>query len=574
MPRRTWIDGDLERLAREMTEALKTPWGTMKLRPVQALALYEIAQTGGLFGPIRVGGGKTLIALLAPFVLQARKPLLLMPAALIHDYKLRIRELSRHWKIPLNIRMESYERLSRDYDKFLEEYRPDLIVPDEAHRLKNKRAGVTRKVLRFMREYPETKVVAISGTVLTNSLRDFAHILRWSLKKGAPVPATDGEVEEWADALDEKVQALKRADPGALLTFCAPEDEDAPDVLSAARRGFRRRLTETSGVVTTAGDQVACSLYISPVRYSADPIVDKHLHTLRSKWETPDGWALSEAVAVWRHARELALGLHYVWDPRPPAEWLDARREWAKFVRDMISRSRSLDTELQVARACEAGTLGTAELNAWREIRPSFTPVPRPIWHCSKALELCQEWMKKKTRGIVWVEHTFFAHELERRSGFPYFGAEGKDGRGRPIESATGGPIIASVAANSTGRNLQWWNQNLLTSCPGTATRLEQLIGRTHRDGQTADEVEVEILLGCWEHWSSFEAARASARMAQDMLGQPQKILIADVDWPTEAEILRLPGARWTKTVELEKPSLVSTHTHSNGVVTETYRLP
>ena len=214
------VPGDNEDLARDMTALLKTPCGTMGLRPVQALALHDIGVAGGLFGPIRVGGGKTLISLLAPYILESRSPLLLLPAALIDKTQRDLRELSKHWRIPRNIRMLSYEMLGRVQSAgTFAHYPPDLIVADEAHRLKNKKAGVTRRVVRFMKEHPKTHFVAISGTIMSRSIRDFAHIIRWCLPKGAPVPITEGEVEEWGDALDERVNPLKRSDPGALLTL-------------------------------------------------------------------------------------------------------------------------------------------------------------------------------------------------------------------------------------------------------------------------------------------------------------------------------------------------------------------
>lgn len=59
LPRRVWTPDESERLAEEMTQVLKTPKGTMKLRPIQAVALAEVATYGGLFGPIPVGEGKT-----------------------------------------------------------------------------------------------------------------------------------------------------------------------------------------------------------------------------------------------------------------------------------------------------------------------------------------------------------------------------------------------------------------------------------------------------------------------------------------------------------------------------------
>jgi hypothetical protein len=220
LPRRTWSDSDLEKLARDLTSLLKTPNGTMHLRPVQALALHDIGVTGGLFGPIRVGGGKTLISLLAPYILESRTPLLLLPAALIKKTEKDLRHLAQHWLIPRNIRMLSYEMLGRVQSaSALQLYPPDCIIADEVHRLKNKRAGVTRRVVRYMGEHPETHFIAISGTIMKDSIRNFAHVLTWALKEGAPVPRTSGECDEWGDALDVKINPFRRSDPGALLTL-------------------------------------------------------------------------------------------------------------------------------------------------------------------------------------------------------------------------------------------------------------------------------------------------------------------------------------------------------------------
>jgi superfamily II DNA or RNA helicase len=58
-------------LSMKLTQKLRTENGTMTLRPIQAQALSELEQCQGLFAPIRVGGGKTLISLLAPALLQA-----------------------------------------------------------------------------------------------------------------------------------------------------------------------------------------------------------------------------------------------------------------------------------------------------------------------------------------------------------------------------------------------------------------------------------------------------------------------------------------------------------------------
>jgi hypothetical protein len=63
------------------------------------------------------------------------------------------------------------------------------------------------------------------------------------------------------------------------------------------------------------------------------------------------------------------------------------------------------------------------------------------------------------------------------------------------------------------------------------------MIGRTHRDGQAADTVTVDVLFGCREHWDSLEKALEGARMVNQTLGASQKLLVADLTYPSEDEI-------------------------------------
>lgn len=534
LPRRSWDAS----LTGRLTDLLKTPEGSQKLRDIQAQSLYEIGEIGGLLGPIRVGAGKTLISLLAPRVLEAKRPLLLLPAALIEKTKREQRSLSKDWRVSRHLRMYSYEQLGRVGSQFfLEQYKPDLIIADECHKLKNFRAGVTRRVDRYMRAHPETKCVMMSGTIMSKSLNDFAHLSDWALKENSPLPRERETVEEWAKALDEDVPDYKRKPIGALAQFGGASLEEA-------RQGFNRRLVETPGVVASQNAQeYSGSLSLNAIEYPVNQATEEAFKRLRERWETPDGWALSEAVAVWRHARELAIGLHYLWDPRAPAEWLNARRGWAQWVREILSRSRTLDTELQVANAVGAGQLNDhGLLNQWREIKPAFKVNPKPAWHDDTALKICANWLEIN-RGICWVEHVFFSERLAQMTGHPYFGQEGLDEKGRPIESASG-PVIASIASCGTGRNLQHWNRNLLTTIPDP-TRLEQLIARTHRPGQKADEVSVDFLLGCAEHYDALVRARSMSETQQSLLGQEQKLLLADLNYPESID--SRDGFRWKK---------------------------
>lgn len=671
LPRRQ-VDGAA--LVEPLTRELKTPKGSWTLRPLQAQALHDMRMQRGFFGPLRVGSGKTLITLLAPLVLQARMPVLVLPASLVSKTEEERRQLSQHWRIPTSTRILSYQMLGRvEHAKDLDFYKPDLLILDECHLAKNKHAGVTRRLVRYFQQYPDTMCVAVSGTVMKNSLKDFAHIARWCLKGNTPLPSTEDELDVWCDAVDEKVNPFQRIDPGALTAFSSGQSS-----LSAVRKGLQSRILETPGIVGSSGDQVACSLYIQGHTYPVSPDTERHFSRLRNAWELPTGWRLTEAVEMWRHARELALGFHYeflgdgyeqcqrsvnlirskignginsielliassslstsekdecfriveklrrarvskqgtespkksskpsgqdligdagsasgrhseglaAWQSimttlpaefegfcapnvirpselfmiqsrllndfyaicrelcRPPPKWLEARKAWAAFVRDVLSHSRSLDTELQVVNAIDAGKLtrqheGRELLEEWRAIKPTFTPRTVIIWHDGKPLEWCAKWLEKGA-GIVWCEHVMFAEALAKLTGKPYFGANGVDASGRPIESAQGA-VIASIAANSTGRNLQKWNRNLLTSVFTNAPQAEQLLGRTHRDGQERDEVTVDLMLGCAEHYSGFERARDAARAQQDMLGHQQKLLLADVVLPPRP----CAGDRW-----------------------------
>ncbi|MEI6806500.1 MAG: DEAD/DEAH box helicase family protein, partial [Myxococcaceae bacterium] len=196
-----------------LTQKLRTENGTMTLRPIQAQALSELEQCQGLFAPIRVGGGKTLISLLAPVLLQAKRPLLLMPAKLIAKTEAEAKVLGQHWRLG-KLKIMSYELLGheRGQKEFLE-YAPDFIIADECHKLKNTKAAVTRRVSRYISKNPKTVMLAMSGTITKRSIRDFWHIAKWCLRSNAPVPLNWPEMSLWADALDENVPALMRVKP-------------------------------------------------------------------------------------------------------------------------------------------------------------------------------------------------------------------------------------------------------------------------------------------------------------------------------------------------------------------------
>jgi hypothetical protein len=534
LPRRRWEDrGAL--LAGKVTEYLRTPRGEQQLRPIQAAALVEIHDYRGGLLPIRVGGGKTLISLLSFVVLGARRPVLLLPAKLIDKTYREMPEYRKHWLIPGNVRMMSYEILGRpQHANDLEEAAPDVIVCDEAHKLKNSSAAVTKRVKRYMKAHPDTVFIAMSGTIIKRSLEDFVHLAEWALKRMNPTPVAFQDRIAWGMALDETKDDEGRLAPGALIELCNAEERAkyAEDPLTTTRIAFRRRLTETPGVVASQDGQLGVSLRIDSVQPEVRGI-DEALFKLRTEWERPDDEPIIDAIELWRHLREVGgAGLYYRWNPKPPDEWLAARRAWAKMCREILKHNRSgLDSESQVVHAVDQGYYPVAKgvLDAWRLVRDSFTPKTEAVWLTQDILNFCADWMRREA-GIVWVEHVEFGRTLSLITGVPFYQRQGKDMEGRPIElHPPGSPMIASIQSNAEGRNLQAWSKNLITSPPTSGAIWEQLLGRTHRDGQKADEVTATVLVVVKEQAAAFERACRDARAQTHLTGQEQKLSYADI---------------------------------------------
>lgn len=536
-----------EELAQALTSVYKTPKGTMELRPIQALALEQIHDFGGLLGPMRVGAGKTLVTFLAGAVTEAKRPLLLIPAKLREKTLRDMRELRKHWKFATP-RLLHYEQLSRvNSARALEVLKPDLIIADEAHKLKNKKAAVTKRVARYMQANPDTGFVALSGTITMRSLRDYAHLSEWALGALSPLPREWSTLEEWSDALDVKVPDTRRMAPGVLTELMSPEERSSGDELTAVRSAFRRRLTESTGVVATGDQQVACSLSIQAVEPEYGEATEQAFAHMRSTWETPDGHPIADAQSYWRHARELTCGFYYVWDPRPPQSWLDARKKWCSECRQVLTYNRKeLDSELQVVQAIDRGDVkgfAAEALTEWRAVRQEFVPNVEPRWIDSSVVDYVERWLSANN-GIVWVEHVALGFEIERQLRRPYYGQRGRTKTGAFIEDARGG-IVASVLANAEGRNLQSWSRNLVTSWPPNGGIVEQCMGRTHRDGQEADEVSFDVFCSCIQSWVGLLNAKQDAQYIEKSTGQNQKLNFADLTWPTASEIAMRPEARW-----------------------------
>lgn len=528
--------------------------GSMRLKPRQAWALAEAYERRGgvvLLGP---GEGKSLVSLLLAPLLGWQRPVLFVPAGLRDKtVKVDLPLLSRHWKLPANLDIRSYEELSRvPFADYLSKRRlPDGIICDEVHALKNRGAARTKRLLRYFSEFPQTEFVGMSGSIVNRSLMDYGHLTLLGLKDGAPLPHGFIELKTWADALDEGVPDEARPKPGALLDLCAPGE--------APRDGYRRRLLETPGVISSPdlSTNVGLQIFEQPMPDMPQAVVDAFVR-LRNTAELPGGEMCATALEQVRHAKELVLGFYYKWvwpGGVRDEEWLEARKCWRRYVRQMTTRSHGgvyYDTELQVANGVRSGALTCPddEYNSWvavREDRKKKWGAPEPpketVWLSDYMLVAVEEWVKESDKhtppgaqgpgSIVWVESIGFLEELRRR-GHQCYGA-GENG----IVYEDGKRSVFASMAHTVGKNLQAFSKMLFTSPLTSGKAWEQALAREHRPGQTADDVVVHVYLGCRETWWSFFNARKDALYIEATLGQRQRLNQATIVATGEDEVVR-----------------------------------
>ena len=550
----------------DLTTIFRRKGGTMELRAIQSAALIEAHVANGLFGPIGVGYGKTLITLLMPEAMDSERTVLLVPPQLRDQLHREIEEVyGPHFNLPLDriVRILAYSELSlaKNTD-LLDQLEPDLIIADEAHNLRRSTSARTKRFLRYMKDNPHCRFVGLSGTMTTRSVLDYAHLIELALRKNSPLPNSYKELKSWSGALD--VSPSSRYQPGVLQQLCV----DGENV----RQGFRRRLIETEGVVATEESAIGTSLIIANIEPEIVPeSVVEALREVSASWSY-EGEEYSDPLALSRFMRQMSCGFYYRWvwpEGRPDEEWLDARAAWKSAARDKIKQGRAgMDSELLVSNAAERWRKsiedhskckeGDCKLHpgpdvdklctrkkpqeygpdvvffqceewiAWKKVKARYNPTPptETVWVSDwLAYDAIQKAQAAATRGhkvIVWYEHRAMGKRLAELSNWPHYG------QGADASIATANIIICSITTQGVGKNLQAYDYNITLSLCTNGKDFEQVVGRTHRPGQMADEVWFVY----YDHTAPLDAAMdaviADAIYIQDSTGQRQKILYAD----------------------------------------------
>lgn len=532
------VDPAAEWTWRPMQSAFSEP--PVTLRPYQAWALFNVAALrdhGGLHGKglvisAGVGQGKTLIGLLLASVLGTPpgRTLCMVPAALEgqwHDDVARYHTMG--FRVPTPT-ITTHETLGANTRNPLEVWNPATLVIDEASAFANGESNRTRRLLAWKAGALNARVFLLSATYLKASLKDVAGLTELVLGELAPLPTHYPDLRAVASAVDADAR-LKRYAPGVLLTRTPPEAHTLPP-LQQARAAVRVLMQGRTGYLTVPANMVAegetsAPLIYSSVRPTVPPAVAKALEALEATWEHPyTGEAFSLALDFHRAASELQAGYYTRWDPAPPEDWKDAKRALTQALRAARAlRAAGLpDTQGAWLKALRTGRHNRAPLPTHVDVTVDASTNPRTVdlravwaaWQSaatrhgtSTALathfpgqersfhrvspylaEAAAAWAAGAP-AILWTRSPEFGQWVANVVGCPYYGT-GEDGEGIRTERGDR-PCVASVQVHHRGKNLQAFHRNLVVQPFGSADVLEQLAGRTHRQGQT-HAVEVALL--------------------------------------------------------------------------------
>ena len=599
-------EGELEEFNREtlLVEAFNAGF---RLKPEQAMGLWTYMQYSGLFGPIGVGKGKTLLLLMianAAYRKGKRKILLSPPPEvysqlMISDIKWARARVPIQFPIHALGGMSLHQRVAlvnsgkaglyvlphslfstKDTDTLLTQIAPEVVMVDEAHRFARRGAARTRRLLRLLDDR-KPEVVAVSGTMTRKTIDDYYHIIRACLPKTCPLPLSTSLASEWGAVIDAKADVERTdATTGPLLPLVHWARQHFPDFTggdntAGFRAAYKRRLVTAPGVVASSDAEIGTSLILHNEMIPKEicektegwHLLEELRRKIEEEWLTPNGDEIEHAIHTWKWMDELSAGFYneMTWPTvqklaerrritETEAEDLmqrskdhhEAQQEYHKALRQWLEREHKpgLDTPMLVG--LEMARNGDKQVHpevyaAWKAMRAlDFEGRPerdtRAVRVCAYKINAAVHWaatVPKDKGAILWVrsiEVGEWLYDAMKTAGFDVVhcpaGANERmldPGNGRRF-------IVASIKAHGIGKNLQHFEHQYIVQWPRGADIAEQLIGRTHRTGQQADELVVWTNHTLFFDELNFAACLNDALYIHQTTGSPQKLIYATYD--------------------------------------------
>ena len=529
----------------DLSAWLRPGQSPIALRPVQQQALRALAENGGLLGGIGVGHGKSYIALLAGLVVQADVSIVLVAPATIQTMRDLLKVCEEKYFLPTT-HILSWGRLSAtDGGDVLEElvrgHKSICVVADEAHCARNATAARTKRLMRFLQAHADATFVAMSGTLTTKRVKDFAHLSRRALGDQSPVP-TGEHLRCWDEVLADDYKSP--ADVASIKPLWAwaecTRDRPFPKVGLKLPAGMQARLAEAfgerlqtaPGVVLTQDVSCPASLYIAQIQSINVPELRTlwvQAEQIAETYKDPEGLELTDDAEVARTAKRLSLGYYLQWKwPGDVVnrEWLDARRRWARLCRDVLGKGH-FDTEFAFSRFInlnpdKCSDVWLAIWQNWCEVRKSDNvPMSLPTWVTREPLRYLVQKAQQESPCLLWYDEEAVADALQEL-GVHVIRAT------RPVPSVKDAPVVAlSLRSHGTGLNLQDWSRQVFACVPAGGTIWEQALGRTHRAGQQADEVWTWVPAWSGPLRAGLRTARQDAEWIERSMGNRQRLNLA-----------------------------------------------
>ncbi len=528
----------------------KRPDNPKKLWAIQGWVLSEMERVrdtsparGSMVG-LGVGEGKTWVSFLAGQVFQVSRSLVVTENRLMRKTYEEFDELAEHFYAPMP-HVTSYYALSVDRDdRILNDFQPQLIILDEAHHLRHGKSSRNRRLMRYLQSRPTTRVVTMTATLFRRNIEDAYWLLYLALRSYNPIPPKHNT----RAALGAVMDAIKADPPPEAAVTCRPFIDAygtwTGDVRYDMRRAFQARLDTIPGVTLSRAPRIPVNITMVRWRTKRTPEVKEALRNLSNSWELPDGTRLTDAKDYARHANTLSLGFYYRYEwgstPEPiVAAYEEARLNWTKAIDGYLSNTniKGSDSRLLVCQKLDGGR-GPRSLrqvyrtwNHWRERQKP--PVRHTVWVDDGAM------LQRVVDGaqalydepiLLWYKSKGVEAKL-RELGVPV-GDGGADPR---FEDGT---VALSQRKYGTGRNLPAFGVSFLIEPLRPGDAMEQLIGRTHREGQERDNVDVVVNTTTHYQHATLAKCIQDARFQQDVTRTAQRLLMAS--WATT--ITHKPG--------------------------------
>lgn len=575
-----------------------------RLFPTQVGAVLAYDLYGGLFAPIGVGWGKTLITLMianrAFQRKEATKIILFVPSQVYHQLThtdipwarkrvdLRVPFIllggkSKNERLAIansgkkGCYIMPYSLLStKDSHDVLFGIKPTLLILDEAHSVKNQDAARTKRISRYMGQH-QPKLVALSGTITSKSIRDYHHLISNALREYSPLPMDPQLATNWSFVLDAEAEPSD-AQVGYIqpLIYWARRHyprERLPLGVPGFRAAYKLRLRSAPGVVSTGDLEIGVSLVVEnlPVQNykgrEGFTKLSELIKQVEELWITPSGDEIDYGFHKWRYLFELSAGFYhrlrwptiaeicskglvtareaeaYLLGAQEHHEALQAyHRELRRWLQ--YHSKPKLDTPFLVGADMHANgpkNVGPTLYEVWRESKElEFEGMPErisePIRVCDYKVEHAVQWAKEHPNGgLIWFHHDDLGRWTADRLKQEGINAiwcpadSTRKGSNAIVEDPTNADriLVISIGGHCTGKNLQHFQDQLFLQFPRESSRAEQAIGRTHRNGQKADEIIVHTMNTLMFDHLNLSACLVDALYIQQTTGTRQKLCYA-----------------------------------------------